>query len=73
MNMTNHIDMDAQSFRTLDVAEFIESIINIACDDMVTLVYDIWDCVENNTCRSWVYEYHTNAGRVKTCIISTEE
>ena len=73
LNVINHLDIDTESFRTLDVAEFVESVINIACDDMVTLVYDIWEHIENEQVDSWVYKYHTDKGQVKTCVISTEE
>ena len=73
LNVINHLDIDTESFRTLDVAEFVDSVINIACDDMTTLVYDIWEHIENEQVDSWVYKYHTDAGQVKTCVISTEE
>ena len=74
LNVINHLNVDAESFRTLDVAEFIEIVLNgIKCDDMTALVYEIWSCVDNNLHKSWVYQYHTDNGQVKTCVISTEE
>ena len=73
VNVINHLNIDADCVRSIDIAEFVQSVIDITCDDMDALIYTIWSCIENNTYTSWVYTYHTNAGQAKTCVISTEE
>ena len=73
LNIINHLDIDAECVRSIDIAEFVQSVIDIACDDMDALINTIWNCVENGQVDSWTYNYHTNAGQVKTCVISTEE
>ena len=72
LNVINHLDIDVECARSIDIAEFIESVIKIDGQDLFTLSFDILNCVDNDTCRSWVYEYHTNRGQVKSCVISTE-
>lgn len=72
LNVINHFDIDADCARSIDIADFIESVIKIDGQDLFTLSYDILNCIENNACKSWVYNYTYN-GQAKTCVISTEE
>lgn len=73
LNIINHLNVDAESVRSIDIAEFVQSVINITCDDMDALINTIWEHIENEQVDSWTYKYHTDEGQVKTCVISTEE
>ena len=73
VNIINHLNIDAECIRSIDIAEFVQSVIDITCDDIDTLINTIWEHIENEQVDSWVYKYHTDAGQVKTCVISTEE